>query len=513
MLPKQKIEALLALLTKGIYEKEEPLRLSLLAAIAGESIFLLGSPGVAKSLIARKLKFAFSSGKSFEYLMSRFSTPDEIFGPISIKKLKDQDQYERLTDKYLPGANIVFLDEIWKAGPAIQNALLTVMNEKIYRNGEQDIKIEMKGLIAASNELPMQGEGLEALWDRFLLRCVVQEIRQSNNFISMITDTTDVYEDNVPNELKITDEELENWQTEINTVTLPQEVLTTIQVVRYQLEELTKNNISFFDISDRRWKKIVRLLRTAAFLNNRKEVNLMDCFLMVHCLWNKPEQIEIVQEVVAETIKKHGYSVAMHLNELKKEIAEIEQDINAEIKVNHVVLQDQLLTFEHEYYELVNMEQYFDGKRIKCNDYDKLKNGEETTINIYNDAHQLVHRLKSQRSSEPNTIIIYFNSKEYTFQLATQKVEKSEIIYRKPHNMLITYWNDRLAQLTHYIQQQQESLATKREEKQQSIISHLFVEKELSDLVLFNLQRTKDLLDQNLLELNKIKFSYQSLVF
>jgi MoxR-like ATPase len=104
MTVKPKITALLKQLNEGVYEKEEVIALSLLSSIAGESIFLLGAPGVAKSLVARKLKYAYKDGSSFEYLMNRFSTPDEIFGPVSISKLKDEDKYERLVKNYLPEA-------------------------------------------------------------------------------------------------------------------------------------------------------------------------------------------------------------------------------------------------------------------------------------------------------------------------------------------------------------------------------------------------------------------------
>ena len=109
--PKEHIRQLIEWMSQGVYEKEQIIAVALLCAVAGENMFL---PGTAKSMVASRLKMVFKDGKSFDYLMSRFSTPDEIFGPISISRLKNDDRYERLTTGYLPEADVVFLDEIWQ---------------------------------------------------------------------------------------------------------------------------------------------------------------------------------------------------------------------------------------------------------------------------------------------------------------------------------------------------------------------------------------------------------------
>lgn len=303
---KQRIERLLKEMSQGAYEREEVIALSLLAAMAGESIFLLGLPGVGKSMVARRLKMAFKGATGFEYLMSRFSTPDEIFGPVSITKLKDEDTYERVIDGYLPTAEVVFLDEIWKAGPAIQNSLLTALNERIFRNGNHDIHLPLKTIISASNELPAEGEGLEALWDRFLVRYIVQPINQRGVFLRLLTEKGE--ECKVSEELMFTDEEFRKIHAAIDNIQVPEAVCNIICDIRdiFSDEEKSLKAMPAITevpyVSDRRWRKIVGILRTSALLNGRGEVDASDCFLLENLLWDKDDQIISVKRLVANAI-------------------------------------------------------------------------------------------------------------------------------------------------------------------------------------------------------------------
>lgn len=302
---KDRILALLAEIGKGVYEKETELRLGMLAALAGESIILLGPPGVAKSMVARRLKDAFADARSFEYLMSRFSTPDDIFGPVSISKLKDCDTYERVTEGYMPTADVVFLDEIWKAGPAIQNTLLTALNEKVFRNGDREVRLPLKLLVAASNELPAEGEGLDALWDRFLVRYISQGVKDNKAFLSMILDVDDVQYSAELERLQITGDEYDRWQKEIAAVEVDEGVKASILYIRERLRSIVdKDSGATYSIyvSDRRWKKAVNLLRASAFVHGRRRTDLTDLVVLAFCLWNEPAECAVVREIVVNSL-------------------------------------------------------------------------------------------------------------------------------------------------------------------------------------------------------------------
>ena len=343
----ERFKLLLQEMNRGIYEKNTEISLSLLAALAGESVILLGPPGVAKSMVARQLKTAFRDARSFEYLMSRFSTPDEIFGPVSIQKLKTSDTYERAVEGYLPTADVVFLDEIWKAGPAIQNTLLTVINEKIFRNGNREMHLPLKLLVAASNELPAKGEGLEALWDRFVIRIESRPIKLEKNFRAMLLEShadfsrsTRVlghadFADNADfsgsmgksgstdfSDLKITAEEYAEWAEKICKIGVKEEVLDAISAIRKSLravnvdEAAERRNIY---VSDRRWKNIVRLLRTSAFMQDREEVDICDLLPIYHCLWQEPEERDAIRCIVIRALFS---PFAEKLVEMKNALAE-----------------------------------------------------------------------------------------------------------------------------------------------------------------------------------------------
>ena len=348
-----RISALKNALSKDLCEKDEALRLALLAAIAGESIFFLGAPGCAKSMLARRIAKAFKtdgdgSVQYFETLLNQFSTPEDVFGNISLKGLNGEgesgkEEYRRLTENMLPEADIAFIDEIWKASPAILNTLLTIINERKFHNGSKVQDVPLKALLAASNELPAKNRGLEALYDRFILRLPIGFIQNEDKFFDMVEGSSSEFElsDEIK-KLQISNAELEDWKTQIDAVQLSKEARAVISAIR---KELTAQNETLseeekaageaFAIGDRRWKKIVRILKTSAFLNDRTEVDLMDCQLIEYCIWSTEKQQKKAREIVEKCIQQNGLDCDTAIDDINDRIeeftAKVEKDWFEEI--------------------------------------------------------------------------------------------------------------------------------------------------------------------------------------
>lgn len=325
---KKRITQLLEQIGEGLHEREHILSVSLLSTLSGQNTFLFGPPGTAKSLISRRLACAFESPKYYEHLMNRFTTPEEVFGPVSIQELK-QDKYVRKTEGYLPDAEFAFLDEIWKSSPAILNTLLTLINEHVFKNGSEVIKAPIRSVIGASNEVPQENQGLDALYDRFITRLMVPPIVLEDNFNLLLNAKPSTSEPNVDEELRVSLSELSQWNEAIHNVELSKDTLLVIKYIRNEISE--KNEELGLYVSDRRWQKAAILLKASAFLNERNYTNLTDTILLKHCLWTSPENRVCTEEIVMDAIESCGIAGDINLAALDNSKDSLEKEITKEL--------------------------------------------------------------------------------------------------------------------------------------------------------------------------------------
>ena len=347
---KKRMIKIIEILNNGIHEREETISVSFLAALSGQNIFLFGPPGTAKSLIARRLSHAFETSSYFEYLMHRFSTPEEVFGPVSITELK-KDNFVRKTEGFLPQSDFAFLDEIWKSSPSILNTLLTIINEKSFRNGAEIESAPLKALIAASNETPPPGQGLEALYDRFLVRLDVSPMEEKANFESLLKSQPTSAALEIPIDLKINHEEWERWSKEIHEVKLSEETLNVIHDIRLSFAE--KGEELDVYVSDRRWQKAAILLKAAAFFSGRKETNLVDTLLLRHCLWTTKDNYAEVVKIVEDAVRNCGFETGVSLHRIDYKKGELEKEIKKELYHSEDVYESEILRDDNKYFKCI----------------------------------------------------------------------------------------------------------------------------------------------------------------
>jgi MoxR-like ATPase len=267
-----RLRALLAALEEGLVERRPAVRLALLAALAGEHTLLVGPPGTAKSLLARRLHLAFAEGAYFERLLTRYTVPEELFGPLSIRAL-EEDRYERQTAGFLPQASIAFVDEVFKANSAILNALLTLLNEREFDNGPRREPCPLVSVIGATNAVPEDEVG-EAFFDRFLVRIPVEPVSAAG-FRTLLA-----AEERAPAHLAgaVREAEREALARAARGVDVGDEVAGLLAEARGRLAG------EGLYVSDRRWVKITALLRVAAAAEGRARVAAWDLWLLPWCV-------------------------------------------------------------------------------------------------------------------------------------------------------------------------------------------------------------------------------------
>lgn len=265
-------------------ERKEVIDGALAAILAREHVFLIGPPGTAKSALVRAFAQAFGI-RYFERLMTKFTTPEELFGPVSLKAL-EADRFTRITTGMLPHANLAFLDEIWKANSAILNALLALMNERMFHNDGAPQACPLITLFGASNELP-DNKDLEAAFDRFLLRYEVNYVLRPSSLRTILRGDPGIT-------VRLTGTDLAAAQASVASVMLTDPTIEKLIEIR---DACKAEGIV---ASDRRWKKMLRVVQAAAWLAGQDTTCPEDLLILTHALWREPKERSKAAELVGK---------------------------------------------------------------------------------------------------------------------------------------------------------------------------------------------------------------------
>lgn len=299
----EKLKKLGEHLEGGLVGRRDHARMLLLAAVAGENAILFGPPGTAKSLLARRLKDCFAEEvRYFECLLTKFSMPEEVFGPVSLKGL-EQDIFRRVYDRYMPGAGVAFIDETFKANSAILNSMLTILNEREFDTGNERIKVPLRCVVGASNEMPKEAE-LEALYDRFIIRMRVDRLQDEEQLTRFLTNSA---------EYVAPEASLCLTKVELEAIAKAAKVLAVeVPVIELLVELREWCHGKGIKISDRRLVKIKQLLQVAAVTSGRESTSLSDAWVIRHCAWDDftNDQAEKLSEWLDSRIDKQQHNLS-----------------------------------------------------------------------------------------------------------------------------------------------------------------------------------------------------------
>jgi len=299
-----------------LFERHEELEGLILALLSRQHLLLVGPKGAAKSLMIRMLANSIEGAKYFERLLTRFTLPDELFGPVSISALK-KDRFSRLTRGYLPEANFAFLDEIWKANSSILNSLLALINERLFYNDGEVLQCPLETMMGASAELP-QEDALSALYDRFLLRYQVKYIAEDGHLIEMMADARPPVL-----ETRIRLKEIHDARDSVAAVEIDRPLLESVAKIRRRL------SAEGLSLSDRRYKESLVVIRAKAWLQGRTYAVEDDLAVLANILWDDPASEPMVRGLVldiANPAEKRAREIADGLQVALKNLQGLEDE-------------------------------------------------------------------------------------------------------------------------------------------------------------------------------------------
>ena len=286
---------------------------TLCAFLGREHAFYLGPAGTGKSALARAIAQAFGLSY-FEHLLTKFTTPTEIFGEVDLPSWQSTGVYTRNTTGYAPESKIWFLDEVWKGSSAIVNALLTALNERRFRNGGTLTSLPLLTCIAASNELP-EGEGLDPIYDRFLVRCEVGYIVEDDAWTRMVEAP-----DPVAPSCTL---DLGAEQAACAAVEIPHAVVLAARAIGNALRK------GGYVVSDRRWKRCMKLVQARAYLDGRTVAEADDLDILEHALWREPKERAAIARIIQEHVAPSGAACVAKLDEAKDLFAKLSANAKA----------------------------------------------------------------------------------------------------------------------------------------------------------------------------------------
>lgn len=281
-----KFRAIEGEMNQTLSEREREVHGILIASLAREHVLILGPAGTAKSALAHTYCTAIQGATYFQWLLTRFSSPEEVFGPVSLAGLKE-DRFRRVTAGKLPEANVVFLDECFKANSAVLNSMLTAFNERAFDNDGGRSPIPLETVVGASNELP-EGPELAALYDRFILRFWTKYTVTEEAFHRLVTGGEPSISSTV------TLDELHQAQAQVEAIKLTKEIAAELFKLRNELA------VAGVVASDRRWRKAVRVLKAEAWLAGDVEVSTDHFPVLANVLWDTPPQITQIHPIVSK---------------------------------------------------------------------------------------------------------------------------------------------------------------------------------------------------------------------